>query len=79
MRLDSLIRPLEKMTDEELLERLRNVRHNREVIRPASQKHIEKAEKKAGAKVAGNIQKLLEGMNEEEREALMKQLEGGQQ
>ena len=77
-RLESLVKPLEKMSDAELLAMLQEVRHRREVSRPVAQRKAASAEKKASNKRTSNLTKMLEGMSEVEREALMKQLESGE-
>lgn len=74
--MSDLIKPIDQQSDEELLARLQQVRHNREVVRPAAVNIVAKVEKKASAKRTGAVGKLLEGMSPEEREALIKQLEG---
>ena len=79
MRLGQLIKPIEEQTDTELLERLQQIRHNREIARPVSQAITRRSEKKESNKRQGNLQKMLEGFSPEEREALIKQLEEGQE
>lgn len=71
-QLSDLIVPIESMTDEELLERLRQVRHNRTVVRPARAKIIEKAEKKTVRKVVGKVK--VEALSAEEKAKLIEQL-----
>lgn len=78
MRMNSLVKSIEDMTDEELLVRLQNVRHNREVDRPVAKRKAASVEKKAANKRSTALTKMLEGLSEEDREALMKQLERGE-
>ena len=75
MRLNQLVKPISEMSDDELLTRLREVRRNREVVRPAAKQIVERVEKKASNKKLAGIQGLLEGMSPEDKAALLKQLE----
>ena len=78
MQLGDLVKPLDKMTDEELIEHLRQVRTRRSVIRPARQAIIDRAEKK---EVRGKVKKvtnIFEGLSEEDRNALIEQLKQGE-
>ena len=74
MQIHDLVTPIDKLTDEELLERLRAVRHNREVVRPAARKRAEAPEKKASKARLSATTKLLSGLSDAERAALMEQL-----
>jgi hypothetical protein len=76
-QLSDLIKPLDQMTEQELLERLRQVRHNREVLRPAARKRVEAVEKKASKVAVNKMDKLLGGLSASERDALIKQLQEG--
>ena len=80
MQLFDLVKPITDMTDEELLEHLRKIRHNRTVVRPAARKHAERSEtkavRKATKKRADGLDAVLGKLTEEERNALIKQLEG---
>lgn len=80
MKLVDLQKPLSEMTTEELLERVRQIRHNRFVERPAAKKRVDDAEKAEGrreTKKAGTkVDKLLAGMSTEQIEALLKKLQG---
>lgn len=76
MQLLDLIKPLDQFTDDELRERLRVIRNNRTVTRPAAKAHAKKAAKKTSrAKVSKN-EKLIEGLTEEQKLALIAQLQG---
>lgn len=77
MQLKDLVKPISEQTDEELQERLREIRHTRTVIRPAAAKHIERAEVKTTRKKLSAFEKLLEKMSPDERTEFMKKLEGG--
>lgn len=78
MQLKNLVKPLDQLTDEELHERLRQVRHNREVVRPAAAKRTERAETKKSRGKVSAIEKLLAGLSDEDRAKLLSQLEGGE-
>jgi len=76
VQIKGLVKTLDQMSDEELLERLRTVRHNREVARPVAKRKAVKAETKASRARLGKVDKLLAGLSEAEREQLLKNLEG---
>lgn len=46
MQLQDLFKRMEDMTDEELQERLRQVRHNRKTVRPAAKAHAKRSANK---------------------------------
>lgn len=74
MQLNQLIKPIDECTDEELLELLRKVRHNREVARPVAKAKAAKVEKKTTTKKLSAMEKLLAGMSEEDRQKLIESL-----
>lgn len=80
MKLHDVVKPLEEMSDEELHERLRQVRHNRTVERPAvAKRKADKEVKETGrAKRAAKSQvdKMLDKMSDEQRNDLIKKLQG---
>lgn len=78
MQLKDLVKTLDQMTDDELLARLRTVRHNREVIRPAATKRAERSSAKGSRERVSKVEVLLASLSETEREALLKQLEDQQ-
>lgn len=73
MRLDDLISPIRisNMSYEELLKRVREIRKNRESYEPPVKKR--KSTKQRVARKS-KIDKLLEGMSEDERKALLESL-----
>lgn len=75
MKLSDLTKTVEQMTDEELLERLRQIRHNRETVRPVAKRYVAKAEKKTSRKKVSKVESLIGLLSPEERDALLKQLE----
>lgn len=66
MQLKDLVKPINEMTDEELMERLRSIRHNRATIRPAAQAHAKRAAKKGAQTRISTVDKLLQGLSREE-------------
>ena len=71
MKLGHLITSVSQLSDEELMERLRQVRHRREVARPVAAKKAERAVKKTSTKAAKAIDKSLDSMSPEEKQALL--------
>ena len=74
MQLKDIVKPIDQQTDDELLSRLREIRHRREVIRPAARKHIERAETKTARREAAGLNKLVENLSDAEREQLLAKL-----
>jgi len=74
MQLQNLVKPIEEMTDDELRERLRQVRANRVKERPAAKARVKRETKKGGQGRLKNAEYLLLSLSPEEREALMKEL-----
>lgn len=77
MQLDQLVKPMDDMTDEELLERLRQIRHNRTVIRPAALAHKKKAVTKGSQGRVSKLANLTAELTPEQKAALIAQLTGG--
>lgn len=77
MQLKDLVKPIDEMTVEELHEHLRNVRHRRSVERPASKAIVERAEKKASRGRVSTVDKLLDGLSDEDKARLIEQLTRG--
>jgi hypothetical protein len=78
MQLKDLVKPIEKMSDDELLEYLREVKQRRTVERPAHRAHVERAEKKTARGKAKKVTNIFEGMSAEERQRLIEQLQQGE-
>lgn len=76
MKLPALVKTLDQMSDEELQERLRQIRHNRETVRPAAKKHVERSEAKTSRKRVSKVEDMLDALSPEDRAELIKQLEG---
>lgn len=77
MQLGDLVKKISDMTDDELLEMLRSIKHNRSVARPAHKAHIERAEKKTSRAKTKKAADLFGNLSEAERLELIKQLEEG--
>lgn len=76
MKIHDLVKPLDQMTDEELLIRVREIRHRRETLRPAAKARAARVEKKTTRKVVDKTAKLLDNLTEAERLALIARLTG---
>jgi flagellar motility protein MotE (MotC chaperone) len=71
VQLLNLIKPIDEMTDEELEERIRTIRHKRDVVRPAAAKHVERAAKVGGQGKITKAADLLAGLTDEQRAELL--------
>ncbi len=71
MQLPDLIKPLDQLTDEELRDRLKIIRHSRTIIRPAAQKHREKAVKVKEKKVTSKVDSLVKNLTPEQIKQLL--------
>lgn len=71
MQMTELIKPIEEMTDEQLLERLRMVRANRTTVRPAAQAHAKRKEKKGSQGRVSKVESLLQGLTPDEIKMLL--------
>jgi len=76
MQLEDVVKPLDKMSDEELLAHLREVRHRRDTVRTASATRAGKAKGKAASKKLTGLANVMNAMSDEEREQLIAQLTG---
>lgn len=79
MQIQDLIKPIDAMSDEELLQRVREMRHRREIIRPAAKAKVERAEKKTSRARVKKTTDLLDGLSEADRLALIELLTAGEQ
>lgn len=77
MKLSQLVADLRTMTEDELREHVRAIRHSKYVERPAQAARKEKKERKTGNKAVGQLEKLLASLPEAERLAIIKQLSKG--
>lgn len=69
MRLENLIKPMDDMSDAELMERLREIRHNRETARPAAAARQKRADSKGkvSSKKVTQLETLLASLSPEDR------------
>ncbi len=76
MKLSDLVKPISEQTEEELIERLRQIRHNRFVERPAAKKKAAKeaADRTPRTAKPPSIDKMLAGLSDSERDALIAKL-----
>lgn len=75
-QLKDITKPIDQLSDEELLEQLRVMRHKRDIIRPARVKHIERSETKVARKKVSGVEKLVAGLSAEDKARLLKELGG---
>lgn len=71
MQLTDLIKPIEDCTDEELMERLRVIRNNRNIIRPAGAARTKRTVKKKSNVKLNKLDALLSQLSAEEILALL--------
>lgn len=72
MRLEDLVKPIEECSDDELRERLSQIRVRQTAERPKATKVAEKAAKKSTRKKVKPINDLLSQLTPEQIEALLK-------
>jgi acetyl-CoA carboxylase carboxyltransferase component len=75
MQMNDLIKPIEDMSNEELLESLRELRHRRTVIRPAREKKIKKAKEKGKTTRINKVADLFDSLSDADKAELLKALE----
>lgn len=75
---DLVGKTIEECSDEELIERLRQTRHNRNNLKPRVTKKSATSAAKASHKRVTKVQGLLSGLSDEERQQLLLQLEGNE-
>jgi len=76
MKLSDLTRDIRKMSDAELREHVRAIRHSKYVERPAAAARKQKVVKRAGNKAETKIRDMLAGMTDAERAVIINALEG---
>lgn len=76
MQLNDLIKPLDSMSDDELREHLRNIRHNRTKAKPATVNREKREAKKGGQSRIGKVDDLFGNLSEADKLALIAQLKG---
>jgi hypothetical protein len=76
MQLRDLVKNISTMTDAELQEHVRSIRHNKYVARPAAAKRRADENKKTTRVTTNKIDKAIAGLTAEQRADLIKQLGG---
>lgn len=76
MQMKDLVKPIDEQSDEELLARLREIRHNRNVIRPAAKTHAKNKAKKGAVTRINKLDDMLGSLTPEQRAELIAQLGG---
>lgn len=71
MQLQNLFKPLAELTDDELKVRLQEIRHNREVVRPAKKAHEKRASNKGRVSKINKASGLLAGLSAEQLKQLL--------
>ena len=79
MQMTDLVKTIDNMTDEELLERVREMRHRRETLRPARADRVARVEKKTSRAKVNKTADLLDELSEEDRLKLIAMLTNGEQ
>lgn len=74
MQLSDITQPIENMTDEELKKRLFELRHRRDIERPAAKARKQKEERKESRKASTAAEKLLSNLSPEELATLLEAL-----
>lgn len=77
MKLKDLTKSISQMTDDELREHVRQIRHTKYVAKPAKAKHEADAKKVETRKRTSKADKMLAGMSEADKQQLLLLLEGG--
>lgn len=77
MQLQNLFKPLAECTDEELRARLQEIRHNREVVRPAKKARERRAANKGRTTKINKAQSLVSGLSKEQIQQLLMEFGGG--
>jgi len=66
------------MTEDELHEHVRSIRHNKYVAKPAKAKRVQEVEKKESKHRTSKVDKVVAGMSVAEKAQLLLLLEGGE-
>ena len=70
-QLDALFTPVNKMTDDELIQHIAEVRRRKYIERPAAKKHVEQAEKPERKKRESKVMDLVRGLTPEQLAMLL--------
>ena len=79
MKLQDITKDLSRMTDDELREHVKYIRHNKYVAKPAKAKRTQEFENKETRKKVSTIDKLLANMSDDEKAQLLLSLEQGEE
>lgn len=77
VKLSHLVTDIRKMTDAELLERVRQIRHSKYVERPAAEQRKKKPAKQEQNRAVMKLNRMMRDMTDADRAALVKLLEQG--
>ncbi len=77
MQIHDLVTPIDQLTEEQLHERLREIRHRREVIRPAAKARVDRAEKKTTQAKTTKVSNMVAKLSDADRLALIAALTQG--
>jgi len=77
MKLSDQTKRISAMSDDELREHVRNIRHNKYVAKPAKAKHIEDAHKAKRNTTTRNTNKAIEKLSPAEKLKLIEMLKAG--
>lgn len=75
MKLADLTKNISNMSEDELREHVRNIRHTKIVAKPAKAKHVADAVKKTTRQKVSKVDKLVNGMSDADKAALLAMLE----
>lgn len=75
MKLQHLVSDIRKMSDAELLERVRKIRHSKYVDRPAAEQRKKKPAKQEQNRAVLKVNRMMRDMSNADREALIKLIE----
>jgi len=76
MRLADITKDISNMSDDELREFVRQIRHNKTVVRPAAVKRQEEVVKKETNQQRNKVDKAIKNLSAEEKADLIKLLKG---
>ncbi len=74
MKLSDLLKNMSNMTEDQLREHVRSMRHTKNVAKPAKAKHEADVVKKETRKKTSAVDKLLKDMSDADKAALLKLL-----
>lgn len=77
MQMKDLITPISDMSEEQLRERLREIRHNRTKVKPATANRTKREAKVGGQGRITKATDLFGGLSPEDKARLIEQLKGG--